>query len=834
MESIGPQLQAALAHHQAGRLAQAKTLYDAILAAQPGQPDAMHFLGLLACQLKQYDAGLALMERSLAARPDASYFNNLGNMLRECGRLDDAIAHYRRAVALRPEFPEAHNNLGNALRDARVPAEAMASCTRAIELRPGYAEAYNNLGNVLQDLGELDAAAASYGKAIAFHTAYAEAHSNLGNVLRAQDRHTEAIAHYRRALELSPALPAARHGLGLSLWALGELGEAAQVLRAATAAEPGDANLHNNLAGVLRDAGDLDGAASHYGRALERDPSMAVAHANLSGVLRRQARYAEALRHAQHAIRLAPGLADAHNHAGNAYHGLNDLDAADASYRTALALNPADAGAAHNLSVVLLKRERHDDALAYCRQALSAGRPSAAMHVNLGDILRGQGNVDAAVPAYRDALARVRDDADAAAADVLSRLLFASAASASVQPTDYLNDARRYGRHLAARSTRYPHDVSERAHDARHRPLRVGFVSGDLRLHPVGIFLESVFAHLDRTRVAPHVYATSDEEDAVTARLKPHAAAWRSIAALDPQAAARMIHDDRIDVLVDLAGHTQASGLAVFGWKPAPVQASWLGFFASTGCDAIDYFIGDAHTLPESEAHHFVEAPWRLPDSYLCFTPPADDVPVGPLPMAANGGVTFGCFGKLVKLGDDVVRVWSRVLHALPSARLLLKARELEHAAVRDATAARFARHGIDASRLAFEAASPRADYFAAYNRIDIALSPFPYPGGTTTAEALWMGVPVLGMRGTRFVTHICESLLHAAGMNDWIAGDEDDYVAKAVAAAADGARLAALRADLRARLLASPLCDAARFAHHLEDAFHGMWARYTETAHAA
>ncbi|WP_175868206.1 tetratricopeptide repeat protein, partial [Burkholderia seminalis] len=163
---------------------EAKTLYDAILTAQPGQPDAMHFLGLLACQLKQYDAGLALMERSLAARPDASYFNNLGNMLRECGRLDDAIAHYRRAVALRPEFPEAHNNLGNALRDARVPAEAMASCTRAIELRPGYAEAYNNLGNVLQDLGELDAAAASYGKAIAFHTAYAEAHSNLGHVLR--------------------------------------------------------------------------------------------------------------------------------------------------------------------------------------------------------------------------------------------------------------------------------------------------------------------------------------------------------------------------------------------------------------------------------------------------------------------------------------------------------------------------------------------------------------------------------------------------------------------------------------------------------------------------
>ncbi|WP_157659814.1 tetratricopeptide repeat protein, partial [Burkholderia ubonensis] len=176
----------ALAHHQAGRLAEAKALYDAILTAQPGQPDALHFLGLLACQLKQYDAGIALMQRSLVERPDASYFNNLGNMLRECGRLDDAIAHYRRAVALRPDYPEAHNNLGNALRDARDPAAAMASCARAIELRPGYAQAYNNLGNALHDLGEHEAAAASYGKAVAHDPQYAQAYNNLGNALRAQ------------------------------------------------------------------------------------------------------------------------------------------------------------------------------------------------------------------------------------------------------------------------------------------------------------------------------------------------------------------------------------------------------------------------------------------------------------------------------------------------------------------------------------------------------------------------------------------------------------------------------------------------------------------------
>ncbi|HDR9175346.1 TPA: tetratricopeptide repeat protein [Burkholderia vietnamiensis] len=732
MDGTGQALQTALAHHQSGRLAEAKTLYDAILTAQPGQPDALHFLGLLACQLKQYDAGLALMKQSLVERPDASYFNNLGNMLRESGRLDDAIAHYRRAVTLRPDYPEAHNNLGNALRDAGDPTAAMASCARAIELRADYAQAYNNLGNALQDLG------------------------------------------------------------------------------------------------------DLDGAAKHYERAIELDASMAMAHANLSAVRHKQLRCAEALTHALDAIRLAPNLGEAHNHAGNAYHGLNRLDDALACHRTAVTLNPADAGACHNLSVVLLKLQRLDEALVYCRQALQAGAPAVLMHVNLGDILRAQGNVDAAVHAYRDALALVRDDADDVAATVLSRLLFSAAASACVSPADYLADALRYGRHLAARSTRYAHDPRERAARAQGRPLRVGFVSGDLRLHPVGIFLESVLAHLDRTRIDLRVYVTTDEEDAITAKLKPHVSVWRSIAALPPEAAARMIHDDGIDVLVDLAGHTQSSGLAAFGWKPAPVQASWLGFFATTGCDAIDYFIGDRYTLPDADAHHFVEAPWRLPDSFLCFTPPADEVEVGPLPMAAHGHPTFGCFGQLVKIGDDVVHAWSRILHAVPDARLLLKAHELGREGVRDATVARFARHGIGADRLILEAGSPRTEYLNAYNRIDVALSPFPYPGGTTTAEAMWMGVPVLGMKGSRFVTHICESLLHAAGMGDWIADGEDAYVAKAIAAVRDRERLATLRAGLRAQLLASPLCDARRFATHLEAAFLAMWQRYTNSEQEA
>ncbi|MET3624559.1 tetratricopeptide repeat protein [Burkholderia ambifaria] len=818
MNDIQQALQEALTHHQAGRLGEAKALYDAILNAQPGQPDAMHFLGLLACQLKQYDAGLALMERSLAARPDASYFNNLGNMLRECGRLDDAIAHYRRAVALRPDYPEAHNNLGNALRDARDPAEAMQSCSRAIELRPGYAEAYNNLGNVLQDLGELDAAAASYGKAIAFHPAYAEAHSNLGNVLRTQERHADAIVQYRRAIELNPALRVAHRGLAIALRATDDFDGALEHARAGL--EPDDAEGHCTLGRSLRSMNDFDGAARLFERACEIDPGYAPAWCRLGELRCQQGEYEQSLRLCRHAIELDPELADAYNFLGLAYHNLDRMAASELSHRHAIDLNPDDADAHHNLAAALFRLDKLDEAMSEYRIAQELGVDPVKIQLTLGDILWAKRDFAGAVAAFREA---VEHDPHRAYA----RLLFNMSSSPAFAPEEWVVDAQRYGDYLARDARLLSHDREQRAQQARGRPLRVGFVSGDLRQHPVGIFLESVLAHLDRTRIEPHAYVTFVVEDDVTARLKTGFASWKKLTCLNRDQAARMIHDDGIDVLVDLAGHTNWSGLPVFAHRPAPVQASWLGFFATTGCRAIDYFIGDPHTLPADEAHHFVEQPWHLPDSYLCFTPPAYDVAVGPLPMATNGGVTFGCFGKLTKISDDVIALWSRLLHALPDARLMLKAHELGASDLNRATLERFARHGIGAHQLILEGGSPRAEYFNAYNRIDIALSPFPYPGGTTTAEALWMGVPVIGMKGGRFVTHICESLLHAAGMGDWIAADEDAYLAKAIAFARDRDALAALRATLRERTLASPLCDAARFARNLEDAFHGMWARY-------
>ncbi|MGF6779519.1 tetratricopeptide repeat protein [Paraburkholderia sp. GAS334] len=809
-------LATALAHHQAGQLGEARALYAQILQTEPGNPDALHFLGLLACQLSQHDAGLALIEQSIAAHPNAIYYNNFGNMLREKGRLAEAIHGYRQAVALQPDYPEAHNNLGNALREAKQPDASMHSCTQAIALRPGYAEAYNNLGNALQDMSELDAAAASYSKAIEFRADYAEAHNNLANVLRAQDKPDEAIASYRTAVALKPDLRIAHHSLGLLLKARGEPEEAIRSLRHAL--DPTDADAHNSIGTVLRDIGDLDAALTHFDTAIALKPDFAEAHCNRGSVLRRQSRFEESAKSCIRAIELAPTLAEAYNSLGIAYYGLDRLEAATLSHQHAIELDPNNADAYHNLGVVLLKHDKPYEALECCHKALQLAEVSAPMYISLGDILRALGDLDGAIDAYLKALPLDPDPVQ-----TYNRLLFSLAGSAKFDADAYLKHARRFGELMSMGVKPYPHTPS---HDGSR--LRVGIVSGDLRAHPAGIFLESVFRYVNPARVDLIAYATYTLEDEVTARLKPHFSTWRVLDGLKTEEAARVIRDDRIDVLVDLSGHTAYTGLPIFAWKPAPVQVSYLGFFASTGSESIDYFLGDRYVLPPGEESQFVEKPWRLPDSYLCFTPPVDDVKVGPLPMLSNGGaVTFGCFGKLMKVSDEVVALWSRLLHAVPQSRLFLKSHGLDAKGAQITTLKRFAKHGIDSSRLILEGASARAEYLATYNRVDIVLSPFPYPGGTTTAEGLWMGVPVLCMKGDRFLTHICESLLQTADLADWIAVDEEDYLAKAIAFASDPSKLAAMRASLREHVLASPLCDAPRFAKNLEDAFHGMWARY-------
>jgi protein O-GlcNAc transferase len=752
MQDIAQWLNAALAHHQAGRLAEAKALYSRILAQQPKHADALHFMGLLACQIGQREAGIALMRESIATHPSPIYYNNLGNALRETRALDEAVKAYRRAVELKPDYVEAHNNLGNALREHGDAAAALASCARAIELRPGYAEAYNNLGNALKDLGELDAALAAYGKAIDAKSTFAEAHLNLGVALQAKGHGDAALECLRESVKLAPQLAVA----------------------------------HDKLAGVLMHRGDIAGAIDAYRRAAD----------------------------------LTPDSAPAHNTLGNALNGAGRVPEAVPCYERAIALDPLFADAYHNLANALRRLGAPERALGYARRAIELRADTPSFHNNLGTILADLGEPEGALVCYREALSLDPDFGESHTC-----VLFGQSYVTDWSEQTHLADARYFGERMRARATPFTQwptldDAAQRA----GRPLRVGFVSADLRKHPVGYFFESVLGQLDRARIEPIAYSNALHSDELTVRIKPHFALWRHVAEMDDAALAKRIYDDRIDVLVDLSGHTGRNRLPMFAWRPAPLQISWLGYFATTGLSEIDYVVADPHVVPPAEEAQYTERVWRLPDSYLCFTLPTDATKVGPLPALEQGRFTFGCLNNHKKLNDGVLDVWSRILHAAPHSRLLLKNHQLGEPSIMRDTFERFAMYGIDETRLLLEGPSSREQYFSTYHRVDLALDPFPYPGGTTSVEGLWMGVPVLTLHGDRFLSHLGEMVAKTVGLPEWIAADADDYIARAVAATRDLPRLAALRATLRERVERSPLTDAPRFARHWMAAIEQMW----------
>lgn len=593
-----------------------------------------------------------------------------------------------------------------------------------------------------------------------------------------------------------------RHPFGWKVWgaALKQLGRDADALapmQKAVALAPENAEAQNNLGATLRDLGRLEEAAACSQRALKIRPDFAEAHLNL----------------------------------GNALTDLGKPDEAVASYRRALEFKPGYATAYSSMGNALTALGRPDEAVVSCRRALEIEPDSAAAHVNLGLALQDLGRLDDAVASFRRSLELTPDSAQAhnnLGAALLDNLLFVRLYQPDQPAASMLAEARRFG-DLVARNARpyasWPNSPQPT------RCLRVGLVSGDLCSHPVGYFLESMLPALvapSPVRLEFFGYPCQSRSDAVTARIKACCRGWHSAVGLNDERLARRIREDGIDILVDLAGHTAHNRLPMFAWKPAPVQVSWLGYLATTGVTAIDYVIADPWTLPESDAPNFTEKIWRLPESYLCFRPDID-LPVAATPALANGYVTFGCFNNLTKMNDAVIAQWARILQAVPGSRLFLKTKQLNQTTSHEAVRARFAAQGIDAGRLVLEGHSPRTELLSTYGRVDIALDPFPYPGITTTVEALWMGVPVLTMAGRHFLSRQGVGIATHAGLPDWIATDADDYVAKAAAHAADLTNLARLRGGLREQLLKSPLLDAPRFAGQLEAALRGMWTQWCD-----
>ena len=669
--------------------------------------------------------------------------------------------------------------------------EALQRYEAAIRLMPELARAHFNRGNILLDRGDAASALGAYAKAMEFKPDSAALHYNMGNANLRLGNPEVGVASYRQAITLKPDFADAHMSLGLALGGLGQHEGAVECFSRLVELKPDSADAHYQRGIAFHDLGSFSDAVKSYRRALEIDSGVAAIHSNLGCSLKE----------------------------------LGLFDDAISSYNRALEINPDLAVAHNNLSVVFKNTMRLDDAYLCGLQAIRIKPDFADAYANLGGILRDMGRFEESRKALQRAL---EIDSDCAIAH--NNLLFIHNYVADQPAALLLADAQRFG-DMATRMAR-PFAAWPNPPDP-DRCLRVGLVSGDLCSHPVGYFLESVlFLLISQAplRLELFAYATSFREDDTSRRLRACCRVWRSVLGLSDERLAQQIHYDGIDILIDLAGHTEHNRLPVFAWRPAPVQATWLGYFATTGVAEIDYLIADLWTLPPSEEPKFTERIWRLPETRLCFTPPNFDLGSNTaLPALDNGYVTFACFNNLAKVNDAVVALWARILIAVPGSRLFFIAPQLRDTTVKENLVTRFGGYGIVSKRLVLLASVPRVDYLATYQRVDIALDPFPYPGGTTTVEALWMGIPVLSLAGERFLSRQGVGLLMNAGLPEWVAADPDDYVARAISHAGDLHALALLRAGLRQQVLATPIFDAPRFAQHFEAALRGMWRKWCD-----
>jgi predicted O-linked N-acetylglucosamine transferase (SPINDLY family) len=582
---------------------------------------------------------------------------------------------------------------------------------------------------------------------------------------------------------------------------------------------PDDREAWVELAGVSRRLGALREAEQASRHVLSRYPDDPDALHALGAALHRQRRLDEAIACYQQTLQHKPDNPETRYFLANALRELGRLDEAAAEYARTLDLEPDHLHALNNLSALLTNQGKIEQAAKLLGRGLAISPHVPQLLINFGRMSLHAGQAQAAVEAFRTVI-----DLQPDLADAHSNLLACLNYLPDQDPGQVLAEHRRWNaRHTTAiQPFRRWHNLPD-----PQRRLRIGYVSPDLREHSVARFLEPVFESLDADRFETLCYADVLHPDTVTARLRGLSSGWVDAGGLTHEQLARRIYEDRVDILVDLAGHTANNRLPVFARKPAPVQVSWLGYPNTTGLASMDYRLTDARADPTgmTEAFH-TETLLRLPDSFLCYKYPENAPPVGSLPAGAAGDITFGSFNNLAKTTPHVIHAWSRILQAVPGSRLLLKSSATGDTDIRRRLVAQFATLGAGEDRIAFlDPAPDHADHMAAYSQVDIALDTFPYNGTTTTCEALWMGVPVVCVAGRVHAARVGVSLLTQVGLENLIAPDEDGYIQTAVRLAQDREALAAIRLRLRDTLRDSTLCDAGGFARALEQAMHEMWS---------
>ena len=574
------------------------------------------------------------------------------------------------------------------------------------------------------------------------------------------------------------------------------------------------------LGATLQKSGKISEALNAMQQSAALNSEDAEAYNNLGVILQELSQFEEAEESYRKAIVIQPNFAQAHDNLGNTLKDLGRLKEAELSYKQALVLKP-DFGESHyNLGILLEELSRFEEAEESYREAIFFKQNFALAHNNIGNTLKNLGRLKEAELNYKQALA-LQPDLVEAHNNLNFNSHYLSLCSALFIYQQHLEFEKQFGGLEVRTALSLP--VKKQPGDK----LRVGYVSGDFRNHSVAYFFEPLLQHHNANVVETFCYYNDKKIDEITDRLITTSNNWHSIFGVSDTDVVNLIKNDNIDILVDLSGHTGKNRLLVFAQKPAPIQVTWLGYPNTTGLSAIDYRLTDIIADPIGEADDLhSETLLRLPNGFQCYKGDQTVIADVNLPQKSNGYITFGSFNNLMKVTAEVIKAWSKILHAVPTSRLILKHSQLNHDTTRYIKL--FNKEGISEDQIKLYGMLPnKGDHLKLYSAIDIGLDPFPFNGATTTCEALWMGVPVITLLGDRHVGRVGASILTNVGLTDFIAQDIDDYVELAIKMASNIEYLQDIRQGLRERMESSPLCNGKSFACDIENAYQDMWNKY-------
>ncbi|HTO19647.1 MAG TPA: tetratricopeptide repeat protein [Pseudomonas sp.] len=734
-----------------------------------------------------------------------------------CLHLQSGEAHtaqqvFGRILRLNPEHAPTLTHQGHLLLMEGKLEQAGRKLLEAIKANPHFALAHNEMGKLLLLQEQYEHALMAFETATQLDNSLPEYRINLAKCLTMLKRFKEAKEAALRALELVPSDVTAGMLLGESLLNLQEFDEAEGLFRTLIEIEPQEHTLHLNLGICLSKKGNHVKAARAFAEAYRLNKKHLPTLLKFAISLKTLKLYQQAIVVALEAVKTLPDSVLAHRFVAGLLREQGRAKQAKVHYRKAIKLEPENTELQYLLGVTLLENQEYHKARDQLELAHALHVEQALPHLASAYVMCGE----------TEKLLGLIPQLEARAKDYfsLSTLMFTST---QIEGHDirYADLARRFNavamQNLPKSDVALPRKSPE--------TLNIGFVSGDFKHHPVGLFLKNTIPELAKHRIKTFAYSNISKSDALTEHFEKSFHAWRNIRFMDADQACAIIKEDQIDILVDLSGHTRDGRLEIFARKPAPIQVSWLGYWDSTGLETMDYFLADPVSLPEGSASDFTETIFRLPQTRLCYSPPETSPAVSETPALKNGFITFGSFQSLRKVSHRVIQVWAEILKAVPDARFRWQCMQLDSSENRKAIAALFKQFGINPNRLILTGATNWNDYLKKHSEVDILLDSFPFPGGTTTCDAVWMGVPTVTLMGETMIARQGASLLSAAGLEDWIAQDIQDFIEKAVRAARDVEKLNNRRLEIRNKAQSLPIFNAELFAAQLSEAFFSIHA---------